>query len=209
MKRGKNSRSNPSRSGNRRELGFSLRSLVLVFTPLLVVGCGGSEANIAASAAYSEPGWMAEVRSQNEEHTLAGIACLQAEGLNADSQSGMVTLQVDDELFPPGFVDQAWQKCLEEGSPPDYAASATPESEYERMLDVRVCLIDQGYAIPEPPSREVWIEDYRTLAPWDPYEVFSGALHPQMYSVSLEEMKRLQAICTPSMVGSTAVFDID
>lgn len=177
MKRGKNSRSNPSRSGNRRELGFSLRSLVLVFTPLLVVGCGGSEANIATSAAYSEPGWMAEVRSQNEEHTLAGIACLQAEGLNADSQSGMVTLQVDDELFPPGFVDQAWQPHR------------------------------SGIRNTRTPSHEVWTKGYRTFEPWDPYDSFSGAVVPRLFSVSTEEMDPLQSVCRPSLVGANAVFD--
>lgn len=67
-------------------------------------------------------------------------------------------------------------------TPSDEFISAT----YDALLIVKQCLEDQGYAIVEPPSLEVFIDTY-SEGPWHPYN--------SVPDVETSEWQRLNEIC--------------
>lgn len=162
---------------------------------------------------YTPPAWMAEVRAQNEEYANAGVACLAAHGVEGTADNGTfgisygpqsqgaLTHMTDEE------ADALLTECSESLSLPDYVNNSADE-EYDRVLDLRECVIAQGYDMPDAPSREVWTEQWEwTRDAWVPY-YHEMTLDPdglERHKVTVEEMNRLQSICVPSTVGATTV----
>lgn len=180
---------------------------------LLLTGCGESATSRATSAPYVEPGWMADVRAQTEEYEAAFVACLRGQGQDVEPGAVAVRVPTDAEGRPlPGAVDSARtanQHCAEQVSDPAFYGSVDLGAEYERLLDVRDCLHDQGHVIPDPPSKDAWIEvaardqgDW-----WAPYAYFGDPNDPETNHVTPDEMRALIAVCTPSLYTLISVAD--
>lgn len=188
----------------------------MIVVSLAAAGCSGTEPETAVPVAYTEPGWMADVRIQNEEYGRAGAACLRAEGVEPSAENEFGVIYRGDPNNPdapiPAEIQAAYDAavaiCSEQVPAPAFAANS-PEVEYDRNLDVRACLIDQGYSMPEAPSREVWVEQFTAGEPWNPYyNGFADDIEAPGHHVTPGEMNRLQALCTPSMVGGITSVEL-
>lgn len=169
-----------------------------------LAGCSATGEPDKTVPAWVEPGWMAQVRQQNEEHNNAMIVCFAEYGIGVVAgigAPGVVFLSPtgDDGQLPPGFEDvlrAAADDCNARIPLPDHAdVHVFDDAAYERMLDTRACLIAHGYDVPEPPSLETW-KDSDLMTGWNPYIVtFSGAVGAQ---ITDDEMRSLNEDCPQS-----------
>ena len=136
-------------------------------------GCTAETGLVAEG--WSEPGWITLARQQMEEYELAMVSCLEEHGVRAEvSLGGHVGAfghtHNDDGTEIPGAIDAllAASDACDSVERPEHWQLPQDESAYERMLDVRECLIAHGQEISEPPSMEVWIDQGPGQA-WNPY----------------------------------------
>ncbi len=61
------------------------------------------------------------------------------------------------------------------------------EAHYQELLELKVCLEDEGYAIKDPPSLDVFVDSWDT-GPWHPYESIPD-------SIAFSEWNRLNVEC--------------
>jgi len=157
---------------------------------------------------------MAQARQQLEESQNALISCYEANGM-----AGYVDVGIG------GVVAFGWERNPDGSDPPglrelaaaaDEACAGIPQPEfwnapidqnaYERMLDTRRCLIAQGYAIPEPPSSEVWLEQDQASA-WNPYSVLMDRSDPNRIEITNDELRELLDRCPQNGQGMFFIFE--
>ena len=152
----------------------SVSALVLACAVMALSGCTGQDVS-AGAPGWVEPTWITQLRQANEEYQSGQIACYAEYGFAA----------VPDMAGDVGFVnlpkDQATQDLLGVAAEDCNARVPLPErskvlddAAYQRMLDLRECIIAHGYDVPEPPSAETWKESNPVYLAWNPYQVFEG-----------------------------------
>ena len=173
------------------------RILTALFAPLAFVallgGCvqageaselHGAESRASVSVEpriigdWAEPGWMAQVRQEMEEYQIGQLACFAEHGMQgAVTSSGLVIRCVsENEDDSRTQLEHGWaviRECDERFPIPSIWVSRD-EAAYERLLDVRECIIVHGADVSEPPSLQTWLEmDYPVWNPFD-YVLDSG-----------------------------------
>lgn len=122
---------------------------------------------------YGDFSGLSPLEVDTFEATRLLAACIRDRGFNV-------------EVIPPGdgisfeavpatqnsAAQAAEQECrdglnLREGSASDYTDEVRSHI-YDYQLALRQCLIEAGYDIPDPPSREIYVENY-FRDPWIPY----------------------------------------
>jgi hypothetical protein len=101
--------------------------------------------------------------------------------------------------MPPGVeevLEAASEDCNSRIPLPDHQGSKALDSvAYDRLVELRACIVAHGYEVPEPPSEETW-KDSSPNAAWNPYEAtFRG---PSGTRVSQDELRRLMEACPQS-----------
>ena len=162
-----------------------------------------------ATASWVEPGWMAQARQELEEYQGATLSCLAEHGTEGEVMIGGAVAGVPqtaaDGAVPPGaqeLVDEALVICSEQVPIPSLWTTPADEAAYERVLDVRQCIIAQGYDVEEPPSSETWIEDVSDDGlGWGPYDRLSP--NPEGTGLPYDELAALMEECPQSGHGMT------
>ncbi len=119
---------------------------------------------------------MALVRQENEEFQSGQIACYAEYGLtpirNTAGGVGFIDLPRDEGTR--ALLDKASTECNSRVPPPEFKLKKSLDDEaYQKMLDLRQCIIAHGYPMPEAPSVEVW-KDSELAYAWNPYSEFNG-----------------------------------
>lgn len=176
---------------------------VLAVSVLVLSACGTTTEAEPSAAAYSEPGWMADARAQEETYVSAFSSCLRGLGQEVDEQTAAVRVPTDENGEPlPGAEEAAGAaltECVEQVPEPQYWHIPMDE-EYERVLDVRDCVIAQGYEIPEPPSQAAWVQAAQSASevPWSPYNFFNHPDGSSSMRLSADQARALLETCPPS-----------
>ena len=164
---------------------------------------------------WVEPEWMAEAREEIQRTQTEMLSCLAASGIQGVPDIGMGVVSLPTARDADGNFDRALMdhfievsdKCNETldtipaqfPQPPDFTVNVTLDS-YQRMLDVRDCLIAHGQPIPEAPQFEVWNPRLPTSNPWN----FADFIGP-----NTDNLARLMTACPQdgmSLPISFAVF---
>ncbi len=149
---------------------------------------------------------MAQARQQEEEYQAAMVSCLAGYGVKGiESVGGTVgTGGVTDANgnLDPGLEklnEQASTACNAQVPAPDLWTAPLDDAAYQRMLDVRQCVIAHGYPVPEAPSEETWKEQQ---GPWNPYQVLMDPqITPQAQQPHIGEYEALMKACPQSGAG--------
>lgn len=143
---------------------------------------------------------MAQVRQQDDAYQAAMISCYAEYGLTAvrtigGGSVGFVDLADDSGQMPPGVeavVEKASADCNERVPAPEHRSSGLDHAAYQRMLDLRRCIVAHGYDVAEPPSEQTW-QDADPGSAWNPYTAaFGGGSGEQ---VSQDELRSLMTAC--------------
>lgn len=144
---------------------------------LVIAACSAADDGLEPIPGWEEPGWMAQVRQQDEEFQSAMIACYDEYNFDAvrsigGGSIGFIDLPADpatQELF-----EQASTECNARVPLPEYSLDTTlDDAAYERTLELRECIIAHGYDVEEPPSAAVW-KDSGLQHAWSPYQELLG-----------------------------------
>ncbi len=177
----------PSASPGRVRSGVLAAAAVMVAS-LLVSGVAGcAQPPTQQAEQYRAPAWMAQVRQQQDAENAKFFACLSSFGvaeqlrLTGAGQTAILTpsgLSEEEEAAFQRTIDSVSEQCeavTEEQSAPPTTA------DYNRMLELRECLIAEGYPTPEPPSEAVWLQQFtqpdKRYGIWNPY-IFLSSVSP-------------------------------
>ncbi len=184
--------------------GRHFRALAVVLGAVALTGCAAPGSGDQAAPGWDEPGWMAQVREQDEAYQSAMISCYAEYGLEAARSIGgggvgFVNLADDSGQMPPGVADvleTASADCNARVPLPDHRASQTfDDASYQRLLELRACIAAHGYDVPEAPSAETW-KDSEPSTAWNPYSaMFAGTSGTP---ISQDELRSLMAACPQS-----------
>jgi len=179
----------------RSRLGFF--ALALLVFPVVTAACSGDDP-AEGGVVWEEPAWMTTIRLDREDRVTAFQSCLAEFGLEADDDllGGVSVLTPVPE--PPGWTDllfEAFDQCTERIGFLEWDTLPHDEDAYQRLLDVRDCLIAHGHEVSEAPSFEVWRED---VLIWVPHgEILDQ--HPGTGDETSEELwQRMNAECPQS-----------
>ena len=120
---------------------------------------------------------MAQVRQQSEEYQSGQIACYAEFGLTAvrDLAGGVGFVNLPQDAATQALLDTASTECNARVPLPAFAQNETlDDTAYQRMLDLRQCIVTHGYALPDAPSAERWKESDPWYSAWSPYSAFIG-----------------------------------
>jgi len=151
---------------------------------------------------------MAQVRQENEEYQAGQIACYADYGFKAvGTMAGTVVLMdLPQDPATTKLADQAAAACNAKVPLPEHMDSkALNDAAYQRMLDLRACIIAHGYAIPAAPSEATWEDSSPWYSAWNPYSVFVGP--SATLSLSSDELLALSDACPqpgPNYVAETS-----
>jgi hypothetical protein len=171
-------------------------TLSLVLCLIVLAGCGAPKDDLETVPGWEEPGWMAQVRQQDESYVVAMISCYAEYGLKGTRGIGAASVafvNLPEDPATQVLVEAASADCNARVPLPDHESTKTfDDASYERMLDLRTCILAHGYEVPEPPSVETW-KDSDLESAWNPYtEVFDG---PAGASISQDELRSLNEAC--------------
>jgi len=186
------------------------RSILASLVGLLTLsGCAPSATSPGGSeSTWTEPGWMAQARQADEEYQTRMMSCLSESGVvGIPGLGGAIVLEGN---VPENLVDlqsEVFDSCAAEIPAPERWNAALDDNAYQRMLDVRTCIIDQGYELPEAPSAEVWMQSESWEA-WNPYQVLTDPqLSPTGTILDRATLAELMEVCPQSGAGMVFVFD--
>lgn len=180
-----------------------------VATTLALVGlgaltaCAVTDDGLEPAEGWTEPGWMAKARQQEDAYAQGMISCYAEYGLEATRILGgaVVILSETDngEDLSDGSderLDLAATDCNSRISVPDHRTTKTlDDASYQRVLEVRECIVAHGHEAPEPPSLQTW-KDSSPMSAWNPYvEMFGG---PDGASITQEDLRSLLTACPQS-----------
>lgn len=138
---------------------------------------------------------MAQVRQQAEEYQSGLIACFNEHGLEPirHMAGGVGFVNFPQDAASLALLDEVSAVCNSRVPLPEFAQSETlDDAAYQRMLDLRQCIVAHGYEIPAPPSAEVWKESSPWYDAWNPYEVLTG---PGAIKISETDLYALAEVC--------------
>lgn len=186
--------------GNMRNTRF-VAVLLATFVVLLITGCANDIQ--VENAQWVEPGWMAQVRLESEEHDIAFLACLNDHGIPGQIVPGpMAPTFFTEEERPPGLdelAETAFAYCGSNIADPTFWDWPLDGAAYQRLLEWRQCAIHHGHQLPDPPSQEVWIEDFGS---WQ-------AAIQLFFSLTSEETWSLHEACPQQSWGGVVIFGLD
>ena len=194
---------------------MTCRRKTLPFAVLLLgAGLGGASACAAGEGLvavdWDEPGWVAQARQEVEDYQNAFVACMRANGADAEVMIGGnvigFAVTIDEEGLPiPGIeelLENATDTCGEQVPRPAHWGHSKDEQAYERMLDVRECLIAHGHEVSEPPSLEAWLGQSPANA-WNLYlDLFPGHAASPLPD---DELIALLRVCPQSGFGFLSI----
>ncbi len=143
---------------------------------------------------------MAEVRQEREVRHASMVQCLQQQGLGdliEIAPNRTITITIPQTLTDA--EQEAYSMMLETKYEPCrrqlFADTLPPvgQAEYQQILDLRECLIHEGYDIPNPPSYATWRQQENVdRGLWTPYfaVIDLGKNRP-----TLAEEGRLNTVC--------------
>lgn len=178
----------------------------------LLGGCSGS-APAPEVSAYVEPGWMAQARQQVEEYQSAMLACLAEHGvqgivaIGGPVATGGVT-DADGNL-PAGvqeLQEAASKDCNGRVALPALWSAPADDAAYQRMLQVRECVLAQGYEVGEAPSEETWKEQAASGTAWSAYQELIG---PGVTRIPDADLRALMEACPQIGQGLQAYIGDD
>ncbi|ACZ30615.1 hypothetical protein Xcel_1587 [Xylanimonas cellulosilytica DSM 15894] len=143
---------------------------------------------------------MAQVRQADEEFQSAMIACYAEFGLESvrsigGGTVGMVNLIDETGQVPAGVqarVDAAAAECNARVPLPEHQSWAFDGAAYQRMIELRECIVAHGFEVPEAPSEEAW-KDSEPASAWNPYEAMLGGARGA--STTQDEVAALMTAC--------------
>jgi hypothetical protein len=175
------------------------RSVVLVMCTLAIAGCSlAAEDNAQTTSDWVEPGWMAQVRQQNEEYEASLISCFSEFGLEPVRiiGGGVGFVDIPDQM--DALMESASAECYQRVAAPEHF-QITDAATYQRMIETRNCIVAHGWDVPEPPSESVWLEQDER---WYPYVALTEPPNPQ---IPAAELRVLMEACPQSGMGGLGV----
>lgn len=172
----------------------------------LLAGCSAVSPLADDDTAWVEPGWMAQLRQDKEEHQNQWLSCLEEHGLQGTAlAAGDVVVQ--HQVPTPAGLDEltsaAMMDCSERLGGLSWFTLDIDEAAYERMLESRACLMALGHPVPEPPTLEVWVQDHGL---WNPHgKVYDNRLAETGESWTHTSWVQLNADCPQP---GPATFDV-
>lgn len=123
------------------------------------------------------------------------LSCLVDTGIEVTSQPDG-GYQIDPGGLSEAAFEEVGRQCQEQTGPYPTPAPITAEEAsglYDLNLEAVQCLERQGVSVPEPPSRDQYIdallESYETnVAPWTPYDGVGSAYEDQCPQPRLEDL---------------------
>ncbi|AEI13386.1 hypothetical protein [Cellulomonas gilvus] len=136
-----------------------------------------------AQAQWSPPAWFAEQARESEESRLGYQRCMDDKGWDRTMMAGggseePFVFGKDEDRSELERFDADVEECrIELGYPAPHEPTADELGvQYDAEQDVAACLEHLGFDIPEPPSREAWVEalisgreDGASAEVWSPY----------------------------------------
>lgn len=178
--------------------GYRLRIAVMCGLGVVAIaGCAVDDyESLESPVGWEEPGWMAQVRQQNEVYVSAMESCYDEYGLESTRGIGggdIGFLNLPDDPATQKLFEDSATDCNARISQPEYRQDqALTDSAYERMVVTRECMVAHGYQVPEPPSKETWKDSDPWYTAWNPYEVLVGA---GAMEVTDDELRALNEAC--------------
>ena len=159
----------------KRIIGSSARLAGLAGLILLGTACSAQSALSPVDAAWVEPGWITQARQEIEEYRATFVSCIEENGGQAEVAIGgnvsIFTQMFDSEGREiPGALDvtaQISETCSAIPAPTHWGLPMD-DIAYDRMVDVRECIVAHGFEVSQPPAREVWLDQGPSFA-WNPY----------------------------------------
>lgn len=195
----------------RRRRRLLLESLVALTLVGSLVGCSSAPAEQAEH--YVEPAWMAQARQQVEEYQSAMVACLNELGVEGLVSLGGPVLTggvTDDAGNLPGGVQElqeaASAECGARVPRPELWTAPADHAAYQRVIELRRCVVAQGYEVVETPSEETWIEQAGSGVAWSPYTELVGESAARIPD---DDLRALMQACPQSGQGLQAVVPED
>jgi len=165
----------------------------LVLGCLSLTGCTATQGGPTVTSTWVEPGWMAQVRQENEVYQSGQVACYAEYGFTAVKEmSGSVGFwNVPNDPATQALFETASADCNARVPLPAYQDNKTLDAAaYERMLDTRACIVAHGFAVSEAPSLEVWMDSDVSSA-WNPY----GNLATPLSKIPPSDLAALDQAC--------------
>ncbi|MFF2620837.1 hypothetical protein [Oerskovia jenensis] len=180
-------------------------SLVML-TAVLLVGCTppepSSEIPADESAPYVEPAWMTQQVQREEELFSFQQTCLRSAGYEVTMDDiGMITWPVGTDA-DGGASTLA--TCTREFLGEDYGSPLTEDmlhGLYQRELDVRNCLRNEGYDVsPVGATEEAYVESAQ--GGWTAYDDVARHLDTLTGAEAAAEQVRINKVCPqPDVTG--------
>jgi hypothetical protein len=153
------------------------RRAFLATISLLTTACVGAPQDQILQA-WEQPVWMAYARAEISRYQDFMIECLKGKDLQGvPSASGPVlvvtSVNSNDSTNHNSLemVNEAHLECLEDAPEVSFWVTSQDIPAFERMIDVRNCLIAKGGVVPKAPSASIWIEQN---SPWNPVLYVTG-----------------------------------
>jgi hypothetical protein len=173
----------------------------------LAVGLGCAATPDGENTQWEEPGWMSQARQELEEYQSALMTCYSEHGVQGivmvgGSVAAVTPTGASGEPLAGAqqLVEQAVDECDGQVTRPSVWSAPQDKSAYQRMLDVRSCLVAHGHNISEPPSMEVWLEQGSSEA-WNPYSQLLSGFADKGRELSDDEALHLLEICPQTGIG--------
>lgn len=172
-------------------------------------GCTVTDNNTPELGAYSEPGWMADTRREQEKGAVAMAACMGEHGW-------VMTVKPDWGLDSSSSLDEAQERAQRESfrscydqvygeQPP--VTEADWHVKYQKALDTRDCLVAEGYTIPDPPSEDARVDagmNEKDL--WAPFQFVIDQSPRGQIDLSAETYYELYATCPQAGPNASLSF---
>jgi hypothetical protein len=140
------------------------------------------------SAGWTEPGWMAQVRQEDEIYQAGMMACYAEYGLSPVTSmgGGVGFVNLPDDEATSALMDKASADCNARIPLPSHTVNkALDDAAYQKMLDTRACIVAHGYEVPDPPSAETW-KDSPMFDAWNPYQFLTSSAVPDSELFALD-----------------------
>lgn len=165
---------------------------------MLLAGCSSEPHDARSASTYVAPAWMAEYRQQVEAYQVEMSNCIREMGAmpSAAPLGGVYSLAITEEdgVVPPeveALMDESQRVCQDRIPGPSVLDPDVTRETYQMVLDVRECVLAQGYLVEDAPSWEKWEQTINSgTFGWTPYRELSDK-----EQISSEDLSDLINIC--------------